>query len=251
MKINNGLLAGLAACALLGLPAMAQYPGQTGSSQSTPRQTSPGTNQTQTRSRQSGSTSTTTTQEERGSATSKSKGSANRMTADSNFLMKAAEGNMAEVQLGELAKDKASNSSVKDFAQRMIDDHGRTLTEIQKMASDKAVTLPDKLTGKFAATKERLSKLSGAQFDRAYMTDMVNDHREDVKEFEQHAKTGTDPDIKAFAAKTLPVLQEHLRMAESIHSELSGGARKGESSREKNTNTDTNTNSTTGAPGKR
>jgi putative membrane protein len=173
------------------------------------------------------------------------------MAADSNFLMKAAEGNMAEVQLGQLAKDKATNSSVKDFAQRMIDDHGRTLTEIKKMAGDKAVTLPDKLSAKDTATKDRLSKLSGAQFDRAYITDMVSDHRTDVKEFEQHAKTGTDPDVKAFAGKTLPVLQEHLRMAESIHSELTGGARKGESSREKNSTTDTEANPTTGAPAKR
>jgi putative membrane protein len=247
MKINNGLLAGLAACVVLGLPAMAQYPGQAG--QSTPGQTSPGSSQTNTRSRQSGSTSTATTQEERGAATSKSKGGANRMAADSNFLTKAAEGNMAEVQLGDLAKEKASSSAVKNFAQRMVDDHSRTLAEIQKMAGDKAVTLPDQLTGKFAAVKERLSKLSGAGFDRAYMTDMVSDHREDVKEFEQHAKTGTDPDIKAFAAKTLPVLQEHLRMAEAVHSELSGGARKGESSRENNSNTNTNTDSTN-APGK-
>ncbi len=243
MKKNNGLLMGLAFCGLIGLPAMAQYaPGQTGSSQTMPSQTSPGS-QTTTRSRHTES-STSATQDE-SKSTTKSKGGANRMAADSNFLMKAAEGNLAEVQLGQLAKDKASDSSVKDFAQRMIDDHMKVLTEIQKMGGDKAVSIPSQLNAKDSATKNRLSKLSGAEFDRAYMTDMVSDHRQDVKEFEQQSKSATDPDIKAFAAKTLPTLQEHLHMAEKIHAELSGGTAKGQSNRETNSTTDTNTTSPT------
>lgn len=139
---------------------------------------------------------------------------ANRMgSADSGFVTKAAQGGMAEVELGKLAQSNGSNDQVKQFGKRMVDDHTKANDDLQKIASQKGITLPTGLSAKDQATKDRLSKLTGADFDRAYMQDMVKDHQEDVSEFRKESNSGQDPDIKSFAAKTLPTLQDHLRMA--------------------------------------
>jgi putative membrane protein len=151
--------------------------------------------------------------------TTKSK-TANRMTGDHTFATKAAQGGLAEVQLGNLAKDKASNPDVKSFGERMVADHTKANDELKEIASKKGITLPTSMDAKSQATYDRLSKLSGAEFDRAYMRDMVADHKTDVNEFKQESERGTDPDLKAFAAKTLPTLQEHLQMAESTDAKV-------------------------------
>ena len=143
-----------------------------------------------------------------------SKQSANRLAADNDFVMKAAQGGMAEVELGNLAVKQASSSKVKQFGQRMVDDHSKANDELKQVASTKGVTLPTTIGAKHQATVNRLSKMSGAEFDKAYMQDMVKDHQEDVAEFKRESTSGDDPDVKAFAAKTLPTLQEHLKMAQ-------------------------------------
>ncbi|MBZ5585685.1 MAG: DUF4142 domain-containing protein [Acidobacteriia bacterium] len=145
---------------------------------------------------------------------------AHRMTADSNFITKAAQGGMAEVELGQLATTHASNQSVKDFGQKMVDDHSKANEELKSIAAKEGVTLPTTVSAKDQATRDRLSKLNGAEFDRAYMADMVKDHRMDVAEFRREADHGTDPDVKAFAAKTLPTLENHLKLAETTDSQL-------------------------------
>ena len=145
---------------------------------------------------------------------------ANRMMSDNSFVTKAAQGGMAEVQLGKLAQSHAASDKVKTFGQRMVDDHTKANDELSKIAGQKGVTLPTSLNAKDQATMDRLSKLNGAAFDRAYMQDMVKDHREDIAEFKKEANSGQDPDFKAFASKTLPTLQEHLSMAEQTNSAL-------------------------------
>ena len=146
--------------------------------------------------------------------------SANRMTADNTFITKAAEGGMAEVELGKLATSHASNDRVKQFGQKMVDDHSKANNELSQIASKKGVTVPTSLAAKDQATVDKLSKLNGAEFDKAYMDDMVKDHRTDVSEFQKEANSGTDPDVKAFAAKTVPTLQQHLQMAETTYNEV-------------------------------
>ncbi len=136
--------------------------------------------------------------------------------ADRHFMDKAAEGGKAEVELGQLATQKASSEDVKKFGQRMVDDHTRANQKLQELASQKGVTLPDKLSAKDQATKDRLEKLSGKQFDQAYMRDMVKDHTKDVNEFQKEANTAKDPDVKSFAQTTLPTLQDHLKEAKQI-----------------------------------
>ncbi len=139
---------------------------------------------------------------------------------DSTFATKAAQGGMAEVKLGELAKEHASSSDVKTFGQRMIDDHTKANDELKTVASKKGITLPTDIDAKDQATYDRLSKLNGAAFDRAYMRDMVSDHRTDISEFKKEASSGTDPDLKEFASKTLPTLESHLQLAQTTESKV-------------------------------
>jgi putative membrane protein len=144
---------------------------------------------------------------------------------DKTFAREAAIGGMAEVELGRLAADKASSADVKQFGQRMVDDHGKANDELKSWASQKSVTLPTELDAKHKATRDRLSKLSGAAFDRAYMHEMVTDHDKDVQEFKHASKTATDSDLKAWAAKTLPTLEEHQKMAHDVNSKVGGAAK--------------------------
>ena len=137
-------------------------------------------------------------------------------SADRLFVKKAAEGGLAEVQLGQLATEKASSPEVKQFGQRMVDDHSKANDKLKQVASDEGVTVPDKLNAKDAATKARLEKLSGKTFDRAYMHDMVLDHTKDVSEFRMESKNAKDPAVKNFATETLPTLESHLKDAKSI-----------------------------------
>jgi putative membrane protein len=136
--------------------------------------------------------------------------------ADRAFIKKAAAGGLAEVELGQLAVQKAASQDVKQFGQRMVDDHSKANDQLKQVASSKGVAVPDKLEAKDAATKAKLEKLSGEQFDRAYMQDMVMDHTKDVSEFRTESKTAKDPDVKSFASQTLPTLQDHLKQAKAV-----------------------------------
>lgn len=144
---------------------------------------------------------------------------------DHTFIRKAAEGGVAEVELGRLAQQKASSNDVKKFAQRMVDDHGKANDQLKTIAQQKNVTVPTQLTGKEKAAYDRLSKLSGEQFDRAYMRLMVEDHRKDVNEFRHVSQTAKDTDVKQFASSTLPTLEDHLKMAEQTASTVGAETR--------------------------
>jgi putative membrane protein len=133
--------------------------------------------------------------------------------ADEAFVTKAAKGGMAEVELGKLAAEKASTDAVKQFGQRMVDDHGKANDELKALAQSKNITLPSEIGPEEKALRDRLVKLSGSAFDQAYMKAMVSDHVKDVNEFRMESKSGKDPEVKAWAAKTLPTLEEHLKMA--------------------------------------
>jgi len=136
--------------------------------------------------------------------------------ADQKFIKEAADGGLAEVELGQLATEKGSSDDVKKFGQRMIDDHGKANDQLKQIASSKGVDLPSEPSAKNKATKDRLSKLSGEQFDKAYMTDMLQDHKKDIAAFRRESTSGRDQDVKSFATQTLPTLQDHLKDAQSI-----------------------------------
>lgn len=150
--------------------------------------------------------------------------------ADKAFVAKVAQGSMAEVEMGKLAADKAESADVKQFARRMVDDHGKASDELKGWASKNDVTLPSGPSAKHKADHDRLSKLNGAAFDRAYMTMMVADHNKDVAEFQRAAKTAKNADLKAWVEKTLPTLQEHQKMSREVSAKVRGTAAKGASS---------------------
>ena len=141
-------------------------------------------------------------------------------TSDQHFMKEAAQGGMAEVELGQLAAERASSAEVKEFAQRMVKDHSQANDQLKQIASQKGVTLPNSLSAKDQATKNKLSKLSGDAFDQAYMSDMRKDHKADIAVFQKESASGKDPDVKQFASQTLPTLKDHLKQAESVSPKL-------------------------------
>lgn len=142
---------------------------------------------------------------------------------DRNFLMEAAMGGMMEVELGRLATEKGASEAVKQFGQRMVDDHSKANQELMNLAQGKGITLPTTMDEKHHKDMTKLSSLSGAEFDREYAKMMLSDHRKDVSEFEKQSTRGTDADLREFAGKTLPTLQEHLKLAEALPGAKSGG----------------------------
>jgi putative membrane protein len=137
-------------------------------------------------------------------------------TTAKGFLTEAAVGGMAEVDLGRLASSKASNPDVKAFAEKMVSDHSKADDEVKDLAARKNITLPTDLDAKHKAEHDRLAALSGAAFDRAYVNSMLKDHRKDVAEFKQESTMNQDPDVKAWAAKTVPTLEDHLKQVQTL-----------------------------------
>jgi putative membrane protein len=131
--------------------------------------------------------------------------------------MNAAVGGMAEVEMGRLAAQKATDERVKQFGQKMVDDHSKANDELKEVAGQQKIDIPVSLDSKHQATIDRLNKLSGRAFDRAYVREMVKDHNEDVKEFQKESQNGQDSAVRGFASKTLPTLQEHQRMILDIN----------------------------------
>jgi putative membrane protein len=137
---------------------------------------------------------------------------------DASFYKKAAEGGIAEVQLGQLAKDKSSAQSVKEFGAMMMKDHSAANEKLKAIAEAKGVKLPTSASAMQMASKTKLEVLTGSAFDKSYIKGMVEDHQEDIKEFQKEASSGQDPDAKAFAATTLPTLKAHLKRIQEIAS---------------------------------
>jgi len=139
------------------------------------------------------------------------------MNPDNDFVQKAAAGGTVEVELGQIASQKASNADVKSFADVMVKDHTKANDELKGIAQQKSITLPSEPMAKEQKVKDELQSLSGDKFDKRYANQMVSDHKNTVSLFEKEAKDGKDSDLKAFAAKTLPTLKAHLTMAKSLN----------------------------------
>jgi len=133
--------------------------------------------------------------------------------ADRQFIVKAAQGGMMEVKLGELAQQKAANPAVKQFGQRMVQDHSKANEQLMQLVQKKNAAAPQGIGAKNQKMVDSLSKLEGAAFDRAYMAHMVKDHNEDIALFNREAQRGRDSDLKTFAGQTVPTLKEHLQLA--------------------------------------
>lgn len=146
-------------------------------------------------------------------------------SSERRFVQKAAMGGLAEVRLGDLAQQKGSHEQIRQFGSRMVADHGKANDQLKSLASSKGLSLPVEVDRQHRRDMERLQKLSGAEFDRAYMKLMVSHHKEDVADFRRQARSGQDAELKDFAATNLPVLEEHLQLAQSTESALRSGGK--------------------------
>jgi putative membrane protein len=145
------------------------------------------------------------------------KGDTRKLSAnDRTFISEASQDGLAEVELGKVAQQNAASAEVKQFAQRMVDDHSKANQELETIATQLGATVPKEPGGKHAKMVKELSKKNGARFDHEYAEDMVKDHEKAVALFEKESKKGDSDELKQFAAKTLPVLQEHLKMARAL-----------------------------------
>ena len=146
-------------------------------------------------------------------------GTAKLTAADRKAIMDMAMSNMAEVEMGKMAQSKSQNADVKAFGQKMVDDHGKALTEVQTLAQSKGVTLPTELDAKHKALAAKLEKANGDAFDKAYTKQGgVAAHKETLAKLQKASKAVKDTDVKGQVDKTIPVVQEHLKHAEQVAS---------------------------------
>jgi len=144
-------------------------------------------------------------------------GTAKLTAADRKAIMDMAMSNMAEVEMGKMAQTKSQNADVKAFGQKMVDDHGKALAEVQTLAQSKGVTLPTELDAKHKALAAKLDKANGTAFDKAYTKQGgVAAHKETLAKLQKASKAAKDADVKGQVDKTIPVVQEHLKHAEQV-----------------------------------
>jgi putative membrane protein len=139
---------------------------------------------------------------------------------DSEFMTKAASGGMLEVELGKVVAQRATTPAAKEFAQQMVTDHTKANDELKALAAKKNFKLPASLGEDQKKVYDEVLTEKGAKLDQKYVSEMVDDHEEDVKEFQEANTKSSDPAVKAFAAKTLPVLQMHLTMIKKIQATM-------------------------------
>ena len=136
---------------------------------------------------------------------------------DSTFVMKAAMGGMMEVEAGNVAQQNGANDRVKGFATMMVNDHSKANSELMALTGGRGVTIPTTLPADMQKHMDEMRKMKGKAFDNHYMSMMVDDHKKDITLFEKQSTGGTDAELKAWAAKTLPVLQMHRDSATAIN----------------------------------
>lgn len=140
--------------------------------------------------------------------------------ADSLFVVKAATGGMEEVQGGQAAQQNAQNERVRSFGQMMVNDHTQANNELMGLASAKGLTIPGDLPAARQKMVDQMKNMKGSSFDKHYIGMMVTDHKKNVADFERASNTASDPDLKAWATKTLPVLRMHLDSAQAINASI-------------------------------
>ena len=188
-----------------------------GRAESTPSNMGQNTNNTNTsRNRNQNANTTSTRNTNNSNASGEQTGMPAMSAHDRDFIMDTAMSGLAEVELGRWAAQKGSSDAVKQFGQRMVDDHSKANTELMQLASNKGITLPTALDEKHQKDVSKISKLTGADFDKAFSKMMLDDHEKAVKEFEKESTRAADADLKAFATTTLPTLREHLELARTL-----------------------------------
>ena len=142
-------------------------------------------------------------------------------STDSNFVMQAAQTGMLEVMLGKLAMQRGSSAGVKQYGEKMVDEHTRANQELMQLAMQKGVELPREMSSQNKALTDRLSRLSGTSFDAAYKQAMIDSHNQAIALFQAQSQQGQDPELKAWASQKLPNLQAHLQMVNQMLADTS------------------------------
>lgn len=207
-------LAGCLAFALVGPVAGAQAGTTAGSPQTNPTAASP-----QPPSAVPGQTTAGTGQAGGSASTQGAQAQSNRangQASDKKFVKKAMAGGDAEVALGKLATEKASDPNVKEFGQKMVEDHTKLNEQMKPIASQMGITSPPPLPPKDQALQKKLEGLNGAEFDKAFMKAMVKDHKKDLAEFQHEASSAKNPQVKDAAQQGAQVIQGHLQLAEQV-----------------------------------
>jgi putative membrane protein len=132
---------------------------------------------------------------------------------ESAFIKDAAQGGQAEVQMGQMAAQKAQNDQVKQFAQHLQQDHSQANQELTQIAQKLGVNVPSQPDRKETRTSEKLQDMTGANFDKAFIEHAIKDHQKDITKYEKALQDVQDPGLKAFIQKSLPTLHKHLQMA--------------------------------------
>jgi putative membrane protein len=151
----------------------------------------------------------------RGSTEAGRQAPAQLSAGDATFINEAAIGGQFEVEAGKIA-ERSANSQIKQFGARMVKDHSAVGAKLKTIAAAKGITVPQDLDSKHAQVRDHLGSLRGGEFDREYIREMVKDHDEDAQAFADATRTLKDPQLKRFAAETLPVIQAHDKMAHEI-----------------------------------
>jgi len=136
---------------------------------------------------------------------------------DKKFAKDAALGGMTEVELGKLAAQKGSSDDIKQFGQKIVDDHTKANDQLKEVATKENIPIPDALDSKHQARVDKLSKLSGENFDKAFVKDQLKDHQAEIRDFSAEAQNGTDTNVKTFASNVLPTLQQHLQAIQTLN----------------------------------
>jgi putative membrane protein len=226
-KVVKGVLGVSAVAALFAALAVhAQTSGTQSGTQGSTGQTTTGQPSGQTGGQTGGQTATTGSGQQTTGTTSSGMGKASTLSrSDRKMVTDMAMANMAEIELARTAQTKSQNEQVKNFAQQMIDDHTKALNEVQQLAQAKGITLPSELGRTHKAKADRMGRLSGEEFDRAYMAQAgVAEHKKTHDKLNQVQTRAKDPDVKALAARTLPIVDQHLNSAQQLHKNTAVGS---------------------------
>jgi len=158
------------------------------------------------------------------------KGPKGKVVNEANFVSMAASDGLHEVQLGKMAQSQAASDEVKKFGEKMVADHTKANEELTAAAKAAGIPVPKAMLPKHAKHVEMFKNKKGEEFDKAFMAHAVKDHEESVALFKGASENLRNPGLKEFATKTLPVLEEHLKMAKELHGK-SGGGKSGGSDR--------------------
>lgn len=146
-------------------------------------------------------------------------------SGDRQIVMNMAQQHMAEIETSRMAQTKSQNAQVKNFAQQMIDDHTRALGEVRQLAQSRKLTVPSELDRTHKARVNRLARLEGEAFDRAYLAQAgVSDHKKSHDMLRKAEARAKDPELKALAARTLPIVDQHLNSAQQLHKNTATGS---------------------------